>query len=483
MVTVIKKSFLVKGLKLPENKISANKPIEKLPVPKKTLILLQQHFGEPCNPVVARGDKVKTGQIIADSDKLFSAPVHSSITGTVTNITKVINPFANNIVDAIEITADEIKNEDEWAELETDKLMSEISENLKEIYFENFKNNFSETQKKSKKTQAQNLWKELIKIINETSKENIIQKVKDAGVVGLGGATFPTHVKLSTKKNIDTLIINGCECEPFITSDHRIMMEHGWQVLAGAYIIFKVLSAKTAFVAIEDNKEDAIKLFSQLIDEANPGMNFKIISLKSKYPMGAEKTLIKNVLGRKVPVGGLPMDIGVVVNNVGTAKAVFEAVSEGKPLIEKVVTITGDIKDPKNLLVRIGTPVKDLINACKKFDMNNFKVILGGPMMGNVISDLNFPITKAANCILIKKTKRITEGNCIRCGRCVNICPMNLMPLMYAVYTKNSKFEILREYNINSCIECGSCAYVCPASIPIVAYIKTAKSVLSGYGK
>jgi electron transport complex protein RnfC len=475
---VIKKGFFSKGLKLAENKISASRPIQELPLPGKVLILLQQHFGEPCSPIVSRGDKVKTGQIIADSKKLFSAPLHATITGTVTSISKVINPFANNIVSAVEITGE---GEESWTDLEQDAMISEASGSLKRLYLDGFKNDSQDKHEGSQDANA--LWQKLIRAINETSSEEIIRKVKNAGVTGLGGATFPTHVKLSTKKEINTLIINGCECEPYITADHRIMLEYGAQVLAGAYIVFKVLSPRIAYIAIEDNKEDAIMLFSRLIEEAGLEEKFKVISLKSSYPMGAEKTLIKNVLGKKVPVGGLPMDIGVVVNNVGTVKAVFDAVSEGLPLISKVVTLTGDVKNPQNLLARIGTPLKDLINYSNKLEKSSSKVILGGPMMGNIIVDLNFPVTKAVNCILLKKTKRLQESNCIRCGRCVSICPMNLMPLMYAAYAKNSKFEVLRDYHISTCIECGSCAYVCPASIPIVAYIKTAKSVLTGYGK
>lgn len=478
MNKVIKKGFFSKGLKLAESKISASNPIQELPLPGKVLILLQQHFGEPCSPIVSRGDKVKTGQIIADSEKLFSAPIHATITGTVTNISKVINPFANNIVSAVEITGED---EDIWTDLEPNTLISAVSDSLNRLYPDGIKNDSLNEHAGSQDVHA--LWGKLIKAINETSSEEIIRKVKNAGITGLGGATFPTHVKLLTKKEINTLIINGCECEPYITADHRIMLEYGWKVLAGAYIIFKILSPKIAYIAIEDNKEDAIRLFGRLIEEAGLEEKFKVISLKSKYPMGAEKTLIKNVLGKKVPVGGLPMDIGAVVNNVGTVKAVFDAVSEGLPLISKVVTVTGDIGNPQNLLARIGTPVRDLINYGNKLEKNSSKVILGGPMMGNIIVDLNFPVTKAVNCIMLKKTKRLLESNCIRCGRCVNICPMNLMPLMYALYAKNSKFEVLRDYHISTCIECGSCAYVCPASIPIVAYIKTAKSVLTGYGK
>jgi len=475
---VIKKGFFSKGLRLAENKISASMPIQEVPLPKKVLILLQQHFGEPCEPLVSRGEKVKTGQIIADSQKLFSAPLHATITGTVTGISKVINPFANNIVNAVEITGE---GEETWAEPEPDIHLCEVSGKLINSHSGSFK---KESQDKQYDLHdASSLWGELIKAVNETGSEEIIRKVKNAGIAGLGGATFPTHVKLSTKKEISTLIINGCECEPFITADHRIMLEYGTQVLAGAYMIYKVLSPKVAYIAIEDNKEDAIIFLSKLIEEAGLAENFKVISLKSRYPMGAEKTLIKTVLGKKVPVGGLPMDIGVVVNNVGTAKAVFDAVSKGLPLISKVVTITGDIKNPQNLLARIGTPVIDLINYGNKFEKASSRVILGGPMMGNIIVDLNFPVTKAVSCVLLKKTKRLQESNCIRCGRCVNICPMDLMPLMYAAYAKNSKFEVLRDYHISTCIECGSCAYVCPSSIPIVAYIKTAKSVLTGYGK
>ena len=478
MDKVIKKGFFSKGLKLAESKISASRPIQELPLPKKVLILLQQHFGEPCEPIVSRGDKVKTGQIIADSQKLFSAPLHATITGTVTGITKVINPFANNIVNAIEITGE---GEEIWTELEKNIHISEVWSELNKSYPEGFKSDSQGIQPDS--SDIRSLWKKLILAINETGSEEIIKKVKNAGITGLGGATFPTHVKLSTKKDINTLIINGCECEPYITADHRTMLEYGAQVLAGAYIIFKVLSPEVVYIAIENNKEDAIMLFSRLIDEAGLEEKFKVISLKSSYPMGAEKTLIKTVLGKKVPVGGLPMDIGVVVNNVATAKAVFESVSEGLPLISKVVTITGDIGNPQNLLARIGTPLRDLIKYGNKIERNDLRVVLGGPMMGNIIVDLNFPVTKAVNCVLLKKTKRLQEGNCIRCGRCVNICPMSLMPLMYAAYAKNSMFEATRDYHISTCIECGSCAYVCPSSIPIVAYIKTAKSVLTGYGK
>ncbi|MDD5658995.1 MAG: electron transport complex subunit RsxC [Actinomycetota bacterium] len=484
MANIIKKGILSKGLRLPENKISESIPIRKLAIPEKVLILLQQHFGEPCNPIVARGDKVKTGQIIADSEKLFSSPLHSTISGTVTSVTKTLNPFANNIVSAVEITGD---GEDNWIDLKPEPGVKNICDKLNEIYSDCLDKTQGKpldlNESKGNSGELKNLWDMLKKAIEEIPNEELIKRIKNAGIVGLGGATFPTHVKLATTKKIDTLILNGCECEPFITADHRIMLEYGWQVLAGAYIIFKVISPEFVYIAIEDNKRDAIALFAKLIEDSGLGQKFRVVSLKSRYPMGAEKILIKNVIGKKVPVGKLPMDIGVVVNNVGTSKAVFDSLSTGTPLVEKVVTVTGDVEKPQNFLVRIGTPVKDMLSCCGELNTGKTKIIMGGPMMGNAIADLSFPITKAVSCILLKHFENIQEGNCIRCGRCVNICPMNLMPLIYAAYAKNSKYEVLPDYHINTCIECGSCAYVCPAGIPIVAYIKTAKSVLVGYGK
>jgi len=448
MGIVIKKKSVFRGLSLRENKITAKKPIEVLPVPEKVILPLQQSIGAPCEFIVARKDIVKAGQKIADSKSYVSAPVHSSISGSVSKITKVLNPATCALMDALVIESD---GEDQRVG----------SEKLFDI--EN-SDNFSE----------------LKKIVRSLDNKKILEKIKEAGVVGLGGATFPTHVKLNPPKDkkIDTVILNGCECEPFITSDHRVMLEYGMKVLAGLYIISRTVTPKSIYIAVEDNKEDAICHLEELIIKMGFKNVFKIVSLKSSYPMGAEKTLIKTVLGRSVPMGGLPMDVGVIVNNVATAKSVYEAVIESKPLMDKVVTVTGEIENPKNLLARMGTPVSNLIEACGKTGSGVNYIIIGGPMMGTSVTDIDFPVTKGVNCILVKESKARVEQNCINCGRCVSICPMNLMPLAYVRNVKKESAEGCRQYYIENCIECGSCAYVCPAGIPIVGYIKTGKSML-----
>ena len=471
---IIKKAKFASGLKLKENKLTEHFSIETIPIlPSKVILPLQQHLGRSCDLLVKRGDTVKTGQLIGDLDSFVSAPVHSPVTGTIKSIYKLVNPLSNSIVDAVEITPESednfeyIKVNEKVEEIKNDILKFGNSDSLIENYFvKNIRN--------------------IIEKINFINNEEIISIVRRAGIVGLGGATFPTHVKLSPPKDkkIDTLIINGCECEPYITSDHRIMLEYGAQVLIGSYIIYKVLLPENVFIAIEDNKLDAMKHLDEIIRLAGLDNKFKIVSLKSRYPMGAEKILINNVLNRKVPVGGLPLDVGVVVNNVGTAKAISDALIKGIPLIERVLTVTGEVEEPKNIKVRIGTPTSEILSYCKmkKWGKDNKeakKIIFGGPMMGNIVVNEDFPITKAVNCILVMAALPLKEGNCIRCGRCVNICPMNLTPLNYVNFVKKNRFELCNEYHILNCIECGSCAYVCPSSIPIVGYIKTGKSFLS----
>lgn len=448
MGIITKKKSAFHGLSLQENKVTAEKHIETLPVPEKIILLLQQSIGAPCEFFVKRKDVVKAGQKIADTKSYVSAPIHSSISGTVSRITKVLNPATCAPMDALVIESD---GEDQWI---TRRKLFDIE---KSDDFPNLK-----------------------KIIRTLDKEKILKKIREAGVVGLGGATFPTQVKLNPPKDkkIDTLILNGCECEPYITSDHRIMLEYGMKVLAGLYIISRTVRPKEIYIAIEDNKEDAISYFEELIIKMGFKNIFKIISLNSSYPMGAEKTLIRTLLGRTVPMGGLPMDVGVIVNNVATAKSVYEAVIENAPLVEKVVTVTGVVKNPKNLLVRNGTPINSLLEACGGPRRRANYVILGGPMMGISITDIDFPVTKGTNCILVKEGRDRVEQNCINCGRCVNICPMDLMPLMYVKFVKNGSIEECSRYYIENCIECGSCAYVCPAGIPITGYIKSGKSML-----
>jgi len=449
MKSVIKIRSASRGLKLPEDKFTENKSIEVFKIPDDVIIPIQQNIGAPCKFLVKRGDEVKTGQKIADTESYVSAPIHSPISGKVVKNIKVINPATSIFGDAILIASD---GEDSWVDLE--KLSD--ADNAGEF-------------------------PKIPGIIDSLSSKEILSKIREGGVVGLGGAAFPTHVKLSPPPgvNIDTVILNGCECEPYITSDHRVLLEYGKKVLLGLYIIKKVLSPEKVYIAIENNKEDAIEYIEKLTSEMGFEDIFKVVSLPSRYPMGAEKTLIKTILGRSVPIGGLPLDIGVVVNNVSTSLAIYEAVIEGKPLIERVITITGNFKNPNNLMVRMGTPIIDLINYCGGARGEANELIIGGPMMGISVVDINFPITKGINCILVKKSKPTFEQNCIRCSRCVSICPMGLMPLMFVEFVKNGMHDACKDYYIENCIECGSCAYICPANIPIVGYIKTGKISLT----
>ncbi|MFW0858803.1 MAG: electron transport complex subunit RsxC [Dehalococcoidia bacterium] len=442
----LKKRGTSYGVKLPENKLTARNPIEPLPLPEKVIIPLHQNIGAPCNAVVKRGDKVLTGQKIGDSEKFVNAPIHATISGEITAATTVINPPTGKPVTALVITSD---GADRWVELDESLVSSQQSTvpHPREL--------------------------------STLDSRLVLDRIRAAGLVGLGGAAFPTHVKLSPPrdKKIDTVILNGCECEPYITSDHRVMLEYGEKILSGLNIIRKVLSPDNIYIAIEDNKADAIDHLEKLI--VAMGFDFKIIPLKSKYPMGAERTLLHTLLGREVPIGGLPLDVGVVVHNVSTTKAIHDAVFEGRPFVERVVTVTGAVKNPKNLLVRVGTPLRNLIDYCGGIDGKASEVILGGPMMGISQPDLDFPVTKGTSCVLVKESRPIREQDCISCGRCLGVCPMHLMPTMLAKYAKAGRYdECKKVYYIDNCFECGTCAYVCPANIPIVQYTKVAKSEL-----
>ncbi|MCL0059363.1 electron transport complex subunit RsxC [Dehalococcoidia bacterium] len=423
------------GVKLPENKLTQESPIEPIPLPQKVIIPLHQNIGAPCQALVKKGQKVLAGQKIGDSERFVNAPVHATISGEISAITTVINPPTGQPVAAFVITSD---GADRWVELEPPEEPEALS--VKEI----------------------------------------LGKIRGAGLVGLGGATIPTHVKLSPPegKKIDTVILNGCECEPYITSDHRVMLEYGEKILSGLNIIRKVLSPHNIYIAIEDNKPDAIDHLEKLILAMGFKEDFKIVPLKSQYPMGAEKTLLNTLLGREVPIGGLPLDVGVVIHNISTTKAIHDAVFEGKPLVERVVTVTGAVKNPKNLLVRLGTPLRNLIDYCGGIDGKADEVILGGPMMGISQPDLDFPVTKGTGCVLVKESSPIRERDCISCGRCLKACPMHLMPTMLAKYAKAGRYDDCKKFYIDNCFECGTCAYVCPANIPIVQYTKIAKSEL-----
>jgi electron transport complex protein RnfC len=315
---------------------------------------------------------------------------------------------------------------------------------------------------------------------DKLSTEEVLTRIKEAGIVGLGGAAFPTHVKLTRppESPVHTIIVNGAECEPYITADDQLMLESTERVLRGLKIIMRALAVDRAYIAIEDNKPKAIEQMSRAVSEGDLPGQVTVAAVEAKYPMGAEKTLVKAILGTEVPEGGFPTDIGVVVQNVATLAAVTDAVVDGRPLVERVVTVTGMVSEPKNLLARIGTPASHLIAQCGGADTAADELIFGGPMMGIAQASLETPTVKSTNCILVKQSDIREERGCIRCGRCVESCPMSLMPLMYVNHVKQEQYEGLTDYYISSCVECGACAYDCPANIPIVSYVKVGKAEL-----
>lgn len=410
------------------NKITENRKIEVAALPKKVVLPLSQHTGAPCEPLVKAGDIVKAGQKIAESKSFVSAPIHASISGKVVEIAKKPHPVAGESL-AIVIESD--------GKLEYDRSIKPRDD------------------------------------ADELDRKDIISIIKEAGIVGLGGAAFPTHVKLSPppEKKIDTIILNGAECEPYLTCDHRLMIEETGKIISGLRLMMKALDVKKAVIGIESNKENAIVFMK---DRSG---SIEVVPLKAKYPQGAEKMLIYAITKRKVPSGGLPMDVGVVVQNVGTAKAVYDAVYTGKPLIERCVTVTGAVKEPKNLLVKIGTPFSDLISQCGGYKGEPKKLIAGGPMMGIAQYTDDIPVIKGTSGILvIDDGSADEERRCIRCAKCVDVCPVNLTPNMIMANSKNDRIEAAEYLNALDCFECGCCSYVCPSKIPIVHYIKYAKS-------
>lgn len=414
-------------------KYSKAAAIEIMPVPNKAIIHLSQHIGAPAKPVVKLGDEVKTGQLIAEPGGFVSIPMHASITGKVTKIGNFPHP-TGIMARAIEITGN---GEDSWIDLQDHQDFLSFSS------------------------------------------EEIRNKIAKAGICGMGGAGFPTHVKLSPppEKKIDTVIINGVECEPYLTADYRLMIEKPKEIINGLKLIMKALSAKQGIIGIEDNKPDAIRIFQELLRNET---NISIIGLHLKYPQGAEKQLIYAATRRQVPnKGGLPMDVGVVVQNVATARAIYEAVRYEKPLIERVITITGKIvKSPKNLLARIGTSFTELLAACDGTNTDIGKVISGGPMMGFAISTLDTPLTKGSSGLILldrKEAHKGEESTCLRCARCVDICPMNLVPSLIANSVRYGDWDMAEKYGVMDCMKCGSCAYVCPSHIKLIQWIDIGK--------
>lgn len=430
------KTFSKGGVHPPENKLSADKPIEKLELPRQVYIPIAQHIGAPSKPVVKKKDKVKTGDVIAQSQGFVSSNIHSSVSGTVSKVGEIIDTTGFK-KPAVTIDVED----DEWNDS-----IDTSSDIIKDFSF---------------------------------SSQEIVDKILQGGIVGMGGATFPSHVKLSVPegKKIDTLVINGVECEPYLTSDHRVMLERGEEMLIGIKLLKKALGVEHVLIGIEQNKPDAIEHVTNLVSKEE---NIEVYPLKVKYPQGGEKQLIKALLNREVPSGGLPLDVGVVVHNVGTSLAVYEAVQKNKPLFERVVTVTGkSLSKPSNFLVRIGTPIKDLIEAAGGLPEDTGKVVSGGPMMGKALSSLNVPVVKGTSGILViseKEAHRAEEFNCIRCGKCVDACPMGLEPYLLKQLAQLERYEDCEENAIMDCMECGSCSFTCPARVPLLDYIRLGKT-------
>lgn len=431
------KTFPKGGIHPPENKLTSSKSIKRLPVPKVVYVPISQHIGIPAEIIVDRKDKVEIGQVIAKSGGFVSSNIHSPVAGTVTKLDMVIDSSGYK-KQCIVIRTD-AKNESNFQEIEY-PLKKEISLEPKEI----------------------------------------VQRISDYGIVGLGGATFPSHVKLNVKedKKLDCLLINGVECEPYLTADHRLMLEKGEEIIVGIKILMVALHVNKAVIGIENNKKDAIEIFKRLTSDEK---EIQVAALQVKYPQGGEKQLVKAILKREVPKNGLPLDVGVVVHNVGTIFAIYQAIQHNKPLIERVVTVTGKkLGNPSNFWVKIGTPINDLITEVGGLPEGTRKIVNGGPMMGKAIKNTDVPVTKGTSGILVIHEDEASRGepkNCIRCGECVEVCPMGLEPHLLMNLSEKGMYAKASQEDIMTCIECGSCSYVCPSHRPLLDYIRFGKNI------
>ena len=408
--------------------------LQKFPDPEEVVIPLSMHAGAPANPVVQAGDKVKVGQIIGEPAGFISGYVHSSVSGTVTAIENRGHATRGECL-SIVIRSDGQNTLDESVQPHKD--------------------------------------------LESLTPEEIVEIVQKAGIVGMGGAGFPTSVKLKPAKPVDTILLNGCECEPLLTADHRVMLEFADDVVFGLQAIIKAVGAERGLIVIEDNKPDAIELMKEKTASYS---NMDVVAARTKYPQGAEKMLIKRVTGRKVPSGGLPADVGCVVSNISTTKAISDAIQKGMPLVERVVTVTGErLKHPGNFLVKIGTSTKALIDYCGGVTGNGeVTVKAGGPMMGFVLTDTDVPIMKGSNGIIVVDTDHVAEQPCIKCGRCMDVCPMELSPLYFAKYADEQNWQGMKDKNVMDCIECRCCEYICSSKIPLVDKIKAGKTAVRG---
>ncbi len=423
------------GIHIPHYKsFTEHKEIKEASLPEEIVIPLLQHTGAPNEPLVKVGDKVKAGQKIGATDKFVSAPVHASLSGTVTAIEP--RPFlTGQMIESVVIAVDKEQEMIELADNDPDKV----------------------------------------------SKEDIVKAVREAGVVGMGGAAFPTSIKLSPPpdKKIDALVINGCECEPFLTCDHRLMLEKPEELLQGVKLLMRMLDVEKAYICIEDNKDDAI----EAVRQKNEDPNIVLLRMPTKYPQGSEKHLVKAALDREIPSGGLPFDVGTLIQNVGTCVAIYEAVRYGKPLIERVVTLTGqNLADPQNLMVKIGTSLAHLIEECGGIVEEPAKVVIGGPMTGRAQDDLSVPVVKGTTGIIVLPPEMALEDmeyyDCVRCCKCVEHCPMMLYPNQISIYCEAGMATEAEEWNTMDCIECGICAYVCPSKRPITQLVQQAKPLI-----
>lgn len=417
---------------LSHKKQTSSLPIQTMPLPKSVIIPLAQHTGAPCKPLVKKGDTVLVGQKIGDADSFITAPIHATVSGTVTDIKGFIGPFGRKLP-AVQIQSD---GQDRWDP-------------------------------------------SVVKSQKKIESSEIAPHVRACGLVGLGGAAFPTHVKLSPLKDktIDTLIINAAECEPYLTADHRLMIEHPQDIIKGIDHISRAIKVTNIIIGIEDNKPDAIDI---MIKASKDHTNITVAALRAKYPQGSEKQLVEALAKRQIPFGKLPADAGVAVQNVGTAYAVYEAVEFNKPLVERVITVSGtNIKQPANLKVRIGTSFKDIIDFCGGSIEEIGQIIMGGPMMGIAVPTDEVPVIKGTSGILVFRKNDVKPSRsyaCIRCGRCLDVCPMGLAPEYFVDPSLSKKFAKKFESQIMNCIECGSCAFICPARRPLVQWIKLAKT-------
>lgn len=438
------KTFKIGGIHPAENKLSAASPIREAALPKQAVFSMFQHIGAPAKPIVKKGDEVKVGTLLAEAGGFVSAPIYSSVSGKVSKVDVALDASGTRRM-AVYVDVEG----DEWEEnIDRSSTLVKLSDRP------------------------------------ELDSKTIIEKVKNAGIVGMGGATFPCHVKLSPPpgSKAECVIINAVECEPYLTADHRLMLEHPEEILVGLQLIMKAVDVKKGYIGIENNKPDAIALMTE---KAKDYEGIEIVPLKVKYPQGGEKQLIDAVIGRQVPAPpAIPINVGAVVQNVGTAFAIYQAVMKNKPLIDRIITVTGkSLQQPSNLLARLGTPFQQLIDECGGLPEDTGKIIGGGPMMGKALLSLDIPMTKGSSGLLImneKETRRSMPQPCIRCAKCVNVCAMGLEPYLLSKMCAMEDWEDAEKNGIVSCIECGSCQYTCPSNRPLLDMVRVGKSTVMG---